>query len=178
MNVTWKCGMRRSPSPRPSSAGIGRMFLRLTDCGKSGFAECSSAVREAYECCSLSQRERARVREKGPRRRCPRTRRTLFPFASFRHRERLCYSCSSPSPRPSSAGRGRIVRGLTACPKSEFVQRSKAKFELAGRCSLPRRERVRVRGNSTMSNQRAKLCQPLANESNFPLNLCPKSPLA
>ncbi len=204
MTLAQAPGLLHSPSPRPSPAGRGRNVRRSTACRKSKFVQKSKANFELTDCRSLysgntpqvagnqgsaqfpccrenevhgdSRRERVRVRERGSRSRCPRTRRTLSPFACFRHRERLRYLCGSPSPQPSPAGRGRIVRGLISCPKTEFLQRSKAKSELTGCCSLSRRERVRVGGNSTMSNQRAKRREPLANQSNCPLVLCPTNP--
>ena len=54
-------------------------------------------------------------------------------------------SCHSPSPRPSPAGRGRIIRRLSERRNPEFAGRSFAKPETAARCSLSPGERVRVR---------------------------------
>ena len=54
---------RRSPSPRPSPAGRGRIVARLSKKQAAGFAGWSSENIDVYECCPLSQRERVRVRE-------------------------------------------------------------------------------------------------------------------
>jgi len=52
-----------SPSPLPSPAGRGRILHRLTQGPASGFAGRCSANQETDKSCSLSQRERVRVRE-------------------------------------------------------------------------------------------------------------------
>jgi hypothetical protein len=54
----------RSPSPRPSPAGRGRIALNLTKNHATEFAGYASEKSEAHACCPLSQRERVRVREK------------------------------------------------------------------------------------------------------------------
>jgi hypothetical protein len=45
-------------------------------------------------------------------------------------------SCDSPSPRTSPTGRGRIIRRLFACRRSEFAGREFATLEATDRCSL------------------------------------------
>ena len=45
----------------------------------------------------------------------------------------------SPSPRPSPARRGRIVRRFLECRESAAVRRSLVKIESAERCSLSHR---------------------------------------
>ena len=54
-----------SPSPRPTPAGRGRIALSLTKIRATGFAERSLTNRKTAGSCSLSQRERVRVRESG-----------------------------------------------------------------------------------------------------------------
>ncbi|MBE0540583.1 MAG: 4Fe-4S cluster-binding domain-containing protein [Verrucomicrobia bacterium] len=52
-----------SPSPLPAPAGRGRIVRRLTQEPASGFTGRSSATQRTDNICSLSQRERVRVRE-------------------------------------------------------------------------------------------------------------------
>ncbi|MCU0783856.1 MAG: heparinase II/III family protein [Verrucomicrobia bacterium] len=59
-----------SPSPRPSPAGRGRILSRLTAKQNAGFAGGSPKTIEARDWCSLSQRERVRVREIATNNRC------------------------------------------------------------------------------------------------------------
>jgi len=59
-----------SPSPRPSPSGRGRTIRRLSrklaahffECRVTGFARPTSRNIEAHDCCSISVKERARVR--------------------------------------------------------------------------------------------------------------------
>src|SRR2546425_4147955 len=55
-----------SPSPPPSPLGRGRMVHRLTITPVSEFAQEPSAIHQSDACCSLSPRERVRVRGKYP----------------------------------------------------------------------------------------------------------------
>src|SRR2546425_426358 len=52
------------PSPRPSPRGRGRMVLRLSITSVPEFAQQPSAEHQSDACCSLSLRERVRVRGK------------------------------------------------------------------------------------------------------------------
>src|SRR5204863_2668842 len=54
----------RFPSPRPSPQGRGRMVLRLSITPAPEFAQGPSAKHPSDACCSLSLRERVRVRGK------------------------------------------------------------------------------------------------------------------
>jgi hypothetical protein len=51
-----------SPSPRPSPARRGRIILSLFDCLEA-VVKWPSAIQASDDCCSLSRRERVRVRE-------------------------------------------------------------------------------------------------------------------
>ena len=53
----------RSPSPRPSSAGRGRIALSVFGQRESEFARRAPGLQRTPTHCPLSQRERARVRE-------------------------------------------------------------------------------------------------------------------
>ena len=59
-------GKNRSPSPPPSPAGRGRLPRALHECAVSALAAWASADLKRHACCSLSQRERGRVRESRP----------------------------------------------------------------------------------------------------------------
>ena len=150
---------RFSPSPRPSPLGRGRSAFRVREslmrCGslQRFFANNRSAdtARQAFvqpvsaACCSLSLRERVRVRR----------------YATQSHPTAGLLSCS-PSPRPSPLGRGRNrFRARETSERLDLSHRFSTKSQNVGRvsrthelsasadcCSLSLRERVRVRGKS------------------------------
>ena len=71
----------------------------------------------------------------------------------------------SPSPRPSPAGRGRIVRRLIRKPATGFAGRVHEKSEAADCCSLSQRERAGVRILPTESLRFEPLNQPVLSRT-------------
>src|SRR5436309_5748369 len=65
----------------------------------------------------------------------------------------------SPSPRPSPLGRGRMVHSLSITPVPEFAQQPLAKHQPDACCSLSLRERVRVRGKSSVAHAKCSISQ-------------------
>ena len=59
----------------------------------------------------------------------------------------------SPSPPPSPAGRGRIIRRLLEDPEPEFAERARNIRRTTKRCCLSPGERVRVRASVTTNLQ-------------------------
>src|SRR5262249_22153746 len=55
------------PSPRPSPLGRGRIIPASVEIPATGFARAASENQKAFDCCSLSPRERVRVRGKSAR---------------------------------------------------------------------------------------------------------------
>jgi len=102
-------------SPLPSPQRRGRIARRLSRRPATGFAGRASEKLSAHVCRSLSQRERVRVRESRRSALCLPIVESVFKVGFRFHRD------ASPSPRPSPAGRGRIVRRLSRKPATRFA---------------------------------------------------------
>jgi len=151
------------PSPLPSPLGRGRPFPRLVanrsaECAGRAFEETETPAR-----CSLSPRERARVRGNTllhAVRILPTDGNSLGRQASARCSMTLGF----PSPLPSPLERGRPVHRLVANRSAECAGRAFEQVETLARRSLSPRERARVRGNGRLMPSRHKIiserCRP------------------
>jgi hypothetical protein len=112
-------------------AGKGGSIRRLFQCRESALAERLSASRGSDDCgLPLPAGEGSRVREN----------RTLKHRVCFAEREER--KTLSPSPRPSPAGRGRIIHRFCKGRKSGMAQETHDEIRAFGCCPLSLSERI------------------------------------
>ena len=139
--------MPASPSPRPSPLGRGGIVFRHLANTRLASARELFVNQKTHNSFPLSPRERVRVRGNTPLFHTKQSK-YIFRTAIEKIGRVLHFTRTSPSPRPSPLGRGRIDSYLIANPWLASTWGRFTNQKTHNSCSLSLRERVRVRGNA------------------------------